>query len=100
MITSNTAAGLVFGMLQGSDCIGQVIDQLSEQECDVLLQSWKGILAGETEGPAQEIIKTIEEHPALSVSWAELSYKDQECRRRIIEIIKANIEDRTGNGIS
>jgi 3-methyladenine DNA glycosylase AlkD len=90
---SQTGAGLIAGMLQGTKHINPVWDTLPESTVDEFLRAWTRELDNWNVGSTDAIIASISHHDALRDAWCLLDERSREARRQVIQTIAANLRN-------
>ena len=90
MISSQTAAGLVAGMLQSRNHLGPAWDSLDEKTADGLVSGWsEAIHRGKQDG-RNKVMWDIENNDVLRVGWERC---DASLKGSIAEVVRTIIEN-------
>lgn len=90
MISSQTAAGLIAGMIQGRIHIGEAWDSLDSQDALILVDGWAYAISRGGEEGLGKILQDIGDVKKLSDAWERF---DDHLKTTIIEVMKTVIEN-------
>jgi hypothetical protein len=69
MISNETAAGLIAGMMQGRIHIGPAWDSLPKESIIALVNRWARAIGQDKERAVKTILADIKAHPRLGDAW-------------------------------
>lgn len=92
MISVQSAAGVVAGMIQSTRAVGPQWDTLPPEEIAKFIACWQRTMA-DTPGEAPNLIlASISNHPILGAAWNSLDPSVRQSRMLVIRAIVSNIE--------
>jgi hypothetical protein len=87
MISNETAAGLIAGMMQGSIHIGPAWDSLDKQSIIALVNRWARAIGQCKERAVEMILADIKAHPNLGDAWDLCGTSMQDQLSKLMRVI-------------